>query len=374
MGKRLRLLLIEDSEADAVLVKRALCDHGYEVLSQRVQTEGEFRDHLKKAAWDLVITDYSLPKFNAADALEVFQAHHLDLPFIIVSGTIGEETAVASMKAGAHDFITKDRLARLGPAVDRELREAVVRQERRRAEESLVESNERLRALAARLENSREEERKRIARDIHDDLGSALTGLKMDLVWLRQSLAKLENSDRGPIMEKIAAMGKLLDATANQTRRLCSELRPGILDDLGLVPALEWQAQDFARRTGVACKVQANVAGIDLQPEQTTAIFRVFQEILTNVARHAKAKHVSVTLDEEDGELRLKASDDGCGMAEKAATAKRSLGLLGMRERVMTLGGTISFQSGSGKGTTVELTIPLTTLKREAMGQGGIPG
>src|SRR4051794_19269053 len=116
MGKRLRLLLIEDSEADAVLVKRALCDHGYEVLSQRVQTEGEFRDHLKKAAWDLVITDYSLPKLNAGAALDFFRPPHLALLLIIFSGPIGEKTPVASINAGSNDFKTKDRLARPGPA------------------------------------------------------------------------------------------------------------------------------------------------------------------------------------------------------------------------------------------------------------------
>jgi signal transduction histidine kinase len=358
MSKPLNVLLVEDSEKDALLVAHELRTHDFKLHLKRVQKQDGFLAALKEQSWDVIIADYSLPQFGAMAALKLLQKSELDLPFLIVSGAIGEETAVAAMKAGAHDYIMKDKLARLVPALEREMREAKMRQERREGEIELRNSRDQLRALAAKLQSVREEERKLITRDIHDELGQALTGFKMDLAWMRNRLAKDDPSTHQQLLEKIAEMGALVDGTANIIRKLCTELRPGILDDLGLTAAIEWQAREFSKRTGIRCAVTTSADGVALDPDQTTAAFRIFQEILTNVARHAQASRVNVRLESNEKELLLEASDNGRGIRETEMDGTKSLGLVGMRERALLLGGALELRGVPGKGTTVTVRLP----------------
>jgi signal transduction histidine kinase len=358
MSKALSVLLVEDSERDALLIARELRNHGYTLQLKRVQKEHSFVAALKDQSWNVIIADYSLPQFGAMPALKLLQNSGLDLPFIIVSGAIGEETAVAAMKAGAHDYIMKDKLARLVPALEREMRDANVRQERKQAEIELRNSRDQLRALAAKLQSVREEERKLITRDIHDELGQALTGFKMDLAWLRSRLATEESPTHSQILQKLAEMGALVDSTANTIRKLCTELRPGILDDLGLTAAIEWQAREFTKRTGIRCAVTTQAGNLALAPDQTTAAFRIFQEILTNVARHAQASRVNVRLEAAGNEVLLEASDNGRGIREGEIDGAKSLGLVGMRERALLLGGALELRGVPGKGTTVTVRLP----------------
>jgi signal transduction histidine kinase len=358
MSKGLSVLLVEDSERDAHLIAHELRSHGYALQLKRVQKEEPFLSALKEHPWDIIIADYSLPQFGAMSALNLLQKSGLDLPFIIVSGAIGEETAVAAMKAGAHDYIMKDKLARLVPALEREIRDAKVRLERRQAEAELINSRDQLRALAAKLQSVREEERKLITRDIHDELGQALTGFKMDLAWIRNRLQNADASTHPQVLQKIAEMGALVDATANTIRKLCTELRPGILDDLGLTAAIEWQAREFTKRTGIRCAVTAEAENLALDPNQTTAAFRIFQEILTNVARHAQASRVNVRLETTGKEVVLEASDNGRGIREAEIEGAKSLGLVGMRERALLLGGALELRGVPGKGTTVTVRLP----------------
>jgi len=262
------------------------------------------------------------------------------------------------MKAGAHDYIMKDKLARLVPALEREMREARVRHERKQAEIDLRNSRDQLRALAAKLQSVREDERKLITSDIHDELGQALTGFKMDLAWMRNRLQTDDASARAQLLQKIAEMGALVDATANTIRKLCTELRPGILDDLGLTAAIEWQAREFTKRTGIRCAVTTQAGNLALDPNQTTAAFRIFQEILTNVARHAQASRVNVRLEATGKEVVLEASDNGRGIRESEIGGTKSLGLVGMRERALLLGGALELRGVPGKGTTVTVRLP----------------
>jgi two-component system sensor histidine kinase UhpB len=481
MRKPLHVLLVEDSDADAYLISAELRQHGYDLSCERVQTESSFRAQLEAKDWDVIIADYRLPRFSAASALEIVQEKHVDVPFIIVSGTIGEDVAVAAMKAGAHDYVMKGKLARLVPAVEREMKDAEVRRararaevevrfqadllnavgqavvatdaagtitywnrpaealygwsatealgkdldelvscknsqvsnptiqaqpnerrnwagevivrrrdgaaltalvnnapvcdasgkvigmiqvstdvtERKLAEVQLQNSRELLRALAARLQLVREEERKGLSRDIHDELGQVLTGLKMELAWMRSRLSAPGAVPREAILEKIAFLGAQIDASANSIRKLCSELRPGILDDLGLAAAIEWQARDFSKRTGIKCHLTNQTNDLALDADGNTAVFRIFQEILTNVARHAQASKVTVRVAETETMLVLEAKDDGRGIRQSDVTGVKSLGLLGMRERAMALGGSIEFQARQGGGTTVSLSLPL---------------
>jgi PAS domain S-box-containing protein len=209
------------------------------------------------------------------------------------------------------------------------------------------------RALAARIERAREEERTHIAREIHDELGQALTALKLDVHWI----ARRANGNE-ELRIKLADMAAATDAIIQSVRRISAELRPGILDAIGLRAALEWQAEEFSRRTGTPCTMRADAAELQLDRELATAVFRIFQEALTNVTRHAGATIVDVHLWLERGNLRLDIADDGIGVPEIAPRAS-TLGLLGMRERARRCGGECAIRRREPRGTLVALTVPL---------------
>jgi signal transduction histidine kinase len=215
-----------------------------------------------------------------------------------------------------------------------------------------------LRALSGHIESAREEERSGIAREIHDELGQALTAIKMDLAWIRRRATAPGEIDRSALDERVRTLTAMTDDVIEQVRRISSELRPGVLDDLGLLAALEWQAQEFERRTGLTCTMRTNVGEQDsFDRALSTAVFRVFQEALTNVARHAEARHVEVSFEIEDGWVRLDVSDDGKGIAADAMTPG-SLGVLGIRERARRLGGTAKVAAGPAGGTVVSMRVP----------------
>ncbi len=226
---------------------------------------------------------------------------------------------------------------------------------RKEAEEELKNSREQLRSLLAHLQSVREDERARISREIHDELGQVLTALKIDLSWVIKRL----NKDQKPLYEKTRLMSQLVDMNIQTVKRICAELRPGLLDVLGLTAALEWQAEEFQERTGITCDIVIDPDNISLERDLSTAIFRIFQETLTNIARHARAKKVAASLKEKDGELILKVKDDGKGITEKQMSSPKSIGLIGMKERVHYLGGKVKITGIKNKGTTVIVDIPL---------------
>lgn len=218
----------------------------------------------------------------------------------------------------------------------------------------------RSKALSQRLVKIREEESARIARELHDQLGQALTGLKLDVSWLQRRLARFAGTELvSEMLSRLEQMQKSIDGTIATTRKICSELRPGVLDDLGLVAAIEWQANEFRKRTNAEVSVQLPKSDLAFPPAITTAVFRIFQEILTNIARHANARHVEIRLEETSGVLSLEVKDDGCGFDESALPAAQSLGLLGMKERAQSCGGTLKIQSSPGHGTVIGLSVPL---------------
>jgi len=670
MSKPLRVLIVEDSENDALLLIRELRRGGYEPVLERVETQESMKSALRERQWDVIISDYILPKFSGLSALAVLKESGLDLPFIIVSGNIGEDIAIETMKAGAHDYIIKGNLKRLVPAVERELREAEVRHERRWAdekmrqadallrlfsqtigrkeyldgvvrliqewshchslgirildenpripyesfigvnhkfwkaenwlstennecicvrvikgktdphessvltpygsfysnntytfveglseqrktryrdsciyngflsvsvipvryrdkvlgaihiaderpsmvplgmvefiesispiigealfrfsiedqlrqniealqksekslteaqriatmgnwewdlstnelhwsdevyrifgldphqfrrtyvaflnhvhpddrgsvreainaalyeqkpysiehrivledgtlkvvhergevtfadgepirmvgtvqditerkiqEEKLRNSREQLRNLSAHLHTVREQERTSIAREIHDELGQSLTALKMDISWLSNKYR-----DNELLLDKTRTMIKLIDSTIRTVKRISSELRPVVLDDLGLVAAIEWQAEEFQKRTGIECELHFHPEDVSLDRAVSTTIFRIFQEALTNVIRHAEATKVWVSLKKEDGKMVLSVQDNGKGITEKQKNDPRSFGLIGIRERVISLGGMADIKGVRNRGTALTIAIPL---------------
>jgi PAS domain S-box-containing protein len=222
-----------------------------------------------------------------------------------------------------------------------------------------------LRALSARIETMREEERTRISREIHDELGQMLTGIKMDLRWMEHRLDDFGEDRRvNPILDKLVVTTELTDATIKIVQRIAAELRPGVLDKLGLSMALQYEVDRFQERTDIACRLMVPDEMLPLRLEAATAFFRIFQEALTNVARHAKATAVEAELQPEADGCRLEIRDNGQGMAEVDLTDVKSLGLLGMQERAALLGGGVSFAPRPGGGTVVTVRIPNSPTKK----------
>jgi signal transduction histidine kinase len=232
--------------------------------------------------------------------------------------------------------------------------------ERKKAEEALSRSEGQLRALAARLQRAREEEAIRIARELHDQLGRCLTAIKMDITFLEQMASGQPTAETfRSISEKTQLMLEAIDETVRVVRKISTELRPGILDDFGLAAAIEWQAKDFQKRSGVACVIGVPEEDLKLSREQATALFRIFQEIITNVARHSKAGKVWVHLEVQDGMVALEVEDNGVGISPDALGRPEALGLLGMRERAAVFGGYVEIAGIPGKGTTVVVRMPI---------------
>ena len=231
--------------------------------------------------------------------------------------------------------------------------------DRKRAEAQLQDSLRRLRKLSGRMEGIREEERGRIARELHDELGVGLTCLKIDLSRLGGLLGeRLVPQDRAKVDEKIRGMKEQVDSTITSVQRIVAELRPGVLDDLGLVAAIEWQCRDFQRRTGVTCHCAVSHEDLRVDPEQATAVFRICQEALTNVTRHAQATEVHVRLEDQGVGLLLQVRDNGRGIPQERLADARSFGLLGMRERAGLLGGDVQIDTLEGNGTSITLQLP----------------
>lgn len=234
--------------------------------------------------------------------------------------------------------------------------------ERHRAAAEVSRSREELRILAAHLETVREEERKRIARELHDELGQAVTGLKLDLAWLEHRLSRHSTAE---LSRRTHDLLERLDGMIVSVRRIVTELRPSVLDELGLAAAIEWQGQEFTTRTGIALELVTNAEGSSPLPDPVaSAVFRMLQEALTNVARHAAARRVRVELHQDDRLLSLDVADDGRGITESELCGRHSLGLLGMRERAIACGGTVEIRGELGRGTTVSLRLPVPPMPR----------
>jgi signal transduction histidine kinase len=361
LKKDVRILMLEDDPADAELTRFALLKGGLKFCLDRVETRTEYVKALEQEAPALILSDYSLPGFNGQDALDIALKKCPETPFIFVTGTMGEEVAIETLKGGATDYVLKTRLSRLVPAVSRALREAQERAERRRAEEQLRKSHEQLRALSEYLQSVREEERTRIAREVHDELGQALTSFKLDLSLLATKLPK----DCQHLLERTKTLTAHIDSTIQTVRRISSELRPGVLDHLGLAAALEWQANEFNSRTGVQCEVHTNLRELPLDQNLSTTLFRIFQETLTNVVRHAGATLVTVDLKADEGRITLEVKDNGRGISRAQMSDTNSMGLLGMRERAVLLGGVFKIgRLRQGNGTCVRVSIPLRGVAR----------
>jgi len=486
----LRLVVVEDSPSDFELLWRRLRADGWTIAPERVETEAELRAALADDSCAAVISDHQLPTLSSLEALAVVRAFDPLLPFLVVSGTIGQEVAVAAMRGGADDYIMKDDLGRLTPSLRRALSVAASRRSQREAEAALGESEARYRALAANLpgvvfqlqgtgtmlslvyvnEGSRrifgiapediladpdllldlvapgereelvnvlaaahersgyvdwsrriepregiaaewvevaarartlasgatvwdcvvydvtpqktaeqelrksrqelrdlashltrlrEEEREAIAREIHDDVGSTLNAVKFHFAWL-----KSEFRGNDVLAVKLAEMDQLVDSAIQSSTRIMHDLRPGILDE-GIVASLEWQTRSFERRMGIPCAFVSSDEDIPLDRDAAVALFRICQEALNNVAKHAHASCVDVSLIATDARIDLEVRDDGDGIAPDDIGKVASFGLRGMGERALSLGGALRIGGEPGYGTVIAVWLPLEPLAVE---------
>ena len=482
----IRVLLVEDSEEDAQVILATLASGGFSVVSRRVETAEQLRGALQVDSWSVVLSDFNLPRFSAIEALDILRHLKTQVPMIVVTGAIGEESAAAVIKAGATDLVTKQGLHRLIPVVERNLRELDSRRQYEAALAALNESEARFRAIAANLpgvvfqallyddgtadlayvsegshlvlgvtsdvlmshpelildmilpedrssfvatriqaatqlaprnwegririgvngqeikwvnlrasvrrlssgvvisdgiisnitesklaqhaiegqqqqlrqlashiERVKEEERGHVAREIHDDLGGTLTAAKIDLAWIRNRLGPEQTA----LAEKADAMEALLDSAIEATGRISRSLRPPVLD-YGVTAAIEWQVREFRKRMGVTCDFVCSTEDIVLDREFSTALFRIFQETLTNIAKHAGASHVDISLQDDGNEVLLTVTDDGRGIDPTDMHKSGSYGIRGMRERASFLGGTMDISGASGAGTQVRVCLP----------------
>ena len=284
----------------------------------------------------IVLCTYPLEKSDASEIFDVARSHQ----FIVALRRSNWERLESPAQKQ-----TNEEIKRLNEALT----------ELKLAEQQLKNSNEMLRAFAARLQAVREEESTRIAREIHDELGSALTGLKMDISW---SGKRLPEQASDALHQKFKTMSELIDQTVQKVRNISTELRPALLDHLGLAAAIEDQCREFQKRTEIKCRITSLSEETDLSPDKATAVFRIFQEILTNVARHSRATLVEISMGEVEGDLVLKVSDNGVGIPEVSISDTKSLGILGMLERAVVFGGQIEITGEEGKGTVVTVRIP----------------
>jgi len=482
MDRKIKILILEHDVNDIGLIEYELNKGGISYAGEIVQTELDFEKALTEFQPDIILSDFSLPAFDGIHAFQMKQKKAPHIPFIFVSGAIGEENSIELIKSGVTDYVLKDKLFTLTLKLTRALRESEekaaklevernliksekslaeaqaiagignwevdiatkvqtwseelytifgvkrsechasrdlfsslvheddinrlneiielsfeqktdasfnfrfytksgdlkhghsqwkfefspdgipLRQygivqditERKKAEAEILIKNEQLRQLSTHLRNIREDERKHIAREIHDELGQHLTALKMDIDWV---MHKQDGANQA-VMSKLNDMLNLSDDIINTVRRISSELRPAIIDDLGLMAALEWKCNDFEEKTGTLCHFISSVKERKFDSDFGINVYRILQETLTNISRHAEAQSVSVKLSENGHELVMEINDDGKGVSDDHIHNGKTLGILGMKERASLLGGELVISGIKGKGTYTKLTLP----------------
>jgi signal transduction histidine kinase len=357
-GRAIRLLHLEDSELDHALVVAHLRRGSMQVRERRVESRSEFLAALG-SSWDLVISDYHLPGFSGLEALQLLRQREAGgaapVPFILVSGQIGEDTAVEAMRNGAADYLLKNNLSRLAVAAEHALAASATQRARIRADQELQVSRQRLSELAQHLQTSVEAERSAIAREIHDDVGGSLTALKFDLAWIERRTGDAE------VLQRVHSALETVTHAIESSQRIMHNLRPAILEQ-GLVAALQWMTSRFEKRTGIECEFRTHEAYLAMPLELPAGVplvaYRTAQEALTNVSKHAHATRVVVDLSLIGGVLSLEVSDDGRGLSSVDLAKVRSFGIRGLHERASTVGGWVDLSSGAS-GTSLILSVPL---------------
>lgn len=346
------ILHLEDSLADHELVALTLRRAGLVCQLQQVDQLAEFERLADSQAFDIILADYRLPGFTALDAWAHVAQQPQRPPFILLSGAIGEAAAVDAMRLGVADYLLKDDMQRLPHAIAQALQVHAARRAREQAVAELAASQRSLAELTEHLQSSIEQERASIAREIHDEIGGALTALRFDLAWIGR------HSQDPALQAHAQSAADMLQHALEASQRIMMNLRPPILEQ-GLVAAVQWLAAGFERRTGVPTRVQSSGEHIGAAAQIQLVAYRTAQEALTNIAKHARAAQVEIELSDARGVLTLEVADDGLGLDPQAPDKPRAFGLKGLHERARTVGGWLDLSSRPGQGTSLILSIPL---------------
>jgi len=348
----LAILHLEDSELDHQLVCRALTREKLAYSITRVDSLTAFEEQIREQAFDIILADYRLPGFTALDAWAVLQRTQTRLPFVLLSGAIGESAAVAAIQLGISDYLPKNDLPNLPRVMASALEVFKAKSAEARAMAELAASEQRLALFAQHLQTAIENERASIAREIHDDIGGSLAAVRLDLSWISRHVDAVET------LEHVKTANDMLQHAIGASQRIMMNLRPAILDQ-GLFPAIQWLAESFQRRSGVKTSLVTNNPTLNPdKPIQLTA-YRTAQEALTNISKYAQCTQVKMDLSDAEGVLTLEISDNGIGISAEALSNPSAFGIRGLKERARVVNGWLDISTRQGQGTTLILNIPL---------------
>ena len=346
------ILHLEDSELDHDLVRRSLTRSGDAFELQRVESLEGFREAVQAVQYDVILADYRLPGFTALDAWHVLQKQVRQPPFLLLSGAIGESAAVAAIKLGISDYLAKEDVSKLAPVIRRALAVHEVQRSKQVADEALAASQRRLADFSEHLQTTIEQERASIAREIHDDIGGALTAVRFDLAWVERHTA--DAAAQSHLQSARAMLGQALEAS----QRIMKNLRPAILDQ-GLAAAVEWLATSFTQRTGVRVLLRNTSTGREIPKAIELVAYRSAQEALTNITKHSQCDLVEIELCDARDVLTLEVRDNGAGISPDSLDKPKAFGLRGLQERAKTVAGWLDISSYDKRGTSIILSVPL---------------
>ena len=355
----LDLLHLEDNDIDATIFRGAAAQCRRNLIVRRVENLVDFEAALVTRLPDVICADHLLPDGSATEALRLRNEFSPQSPFIVITGAGEEEVAVDYMRNGASDYLSKRRLDQFPLALDNVLEAYRNRALRHIAEQETERLNEELLALIRHVEGERDEEKRSLSRDIHDQLGQELTALKLGLFWIDRQLG-MDELDRDGTRSKLLELVDLNTEIIQQVRNIARALRPVVLDQVGLSAGIETLVQDFNKQEKTLCGLHIKDLP-DLEEEMRTDLFRIVQEALTNIARHAEADFAYVRLSSQEGQLVLEIGDNGKGMPGGVTSETAGLGMVGIRERVRNHKGAFQVSSQTGGGTSMLVTMPLTT-------------
>jgi signal transduction histidine kinase len=360
-GKSFRILFVEDSELDYELILAGLKSASLVVTSKRVESETELHQALSSEEWDLVISDHLLPQLSAERALEIVKGSGKDLPFIIVSGQMGEDLAVESMRNGADDYLVKGRLKRLPVAIERSIEAAKTRAARITAQQNLQNSERRLRAFAMHLTDVRERDRAAIRTEVHDEIGGNLLAARFALTRLEKLVAAGTPAERSPpqLETDIREAAELVQKAVDASQKLYTSLRSNLLDQ-GIVAALEWRLTQLQKRSGIIAHLSASPAEFPLPENVALAAYVAAVELIENVEMHARSRNIWCAVFYIDGSLTIEIRDDGQGCSLKDLMNPTKFGVFSARERIGMVGGSLDFDTtytGLETGTAALITI-----------------
>ncbi len=351
----LRVLHLEDSLPDHQLACRALKRAHIACDVTRVDVLADFTQLATSGNFRLILADYHLPGFTAIDAWLSLKNSNACPPFVLLSGAIGESAAVSAIHMGISDFLHKDDLDKLGRVVLRALEVHQARAAKADADRELAASEQHLLAFADYLQSAIERERASIAREIHDDIGGSLAAVKLDLAWIARHIGE-------PMVQAhVQAATEMLQHALGASQRIMMNLRPSILDQ-GLFAAVQWLASSFERRTGIKTILRTNNEQMCPPKAVQLTAYRTAQEALTNVSKYAQCSEVQIDISDAEEFLTLEICDNGIGMSMEELEKTTAFGIRGLRERAKTSGGWLDVSSKEGMGTTIILSIPLSTV------------